>query len=122
MQVTHMNKSVVVYSLILVFGVFISSVSQVILKKSSAVKKESFIKEYLNAPVIVAYSLFFAATLLSIIAYKVIPMMLGVVLDSTSYIFVTVFGLIFFKEKLNLKKAAALMLIISGIIVFSLQL
>lgn len=115
-----MDKSVVLYSLILLSSVFISSVSQVILKISSGKKYDSVIKEYLNFRVIIAYSLFFGATLLSIFAYRVIPMTLGTVLDSVSYIFVTIFGALIFKEKITKKKILALSLIVLGIAVFSL--
>ncbi|MCR5816024.1 MAG: multidrug ABC transporter [Ruminococcus sp.] len=114
-----MTGEVFVYSLIVLFGVFISAVSQVILKKRASVKADSFIKEYLNAPVIIAYGIFFAATILTIIGYRVVPLSLGGVLDSTSYLFITAAGIIFFKEKLTARRCVALALIITGIIVFS---
>lgn len=108
-----------VYSLIFVFGVFISSISQVILKKSAAIKYDNPLKEYLNPNVIFAYIIFFSATLLGIVAYKGIPLSMGPVLDSTGYLFVTFFGVKIFNEKLTKKKIIALILIIAGIIVFS---
>lgn len=109
-----------VYALIYLVGVFISSVSQVVLKKSSGKKYDNPIREYLNAPVIIAYSIFFLATLLSIYAYKGIPLSMGPVLEATGYIFVTVFGVTIFKETVTLKKAIALLFIIGGICVYSL--
>lgn len=45
---------------------------------------------------------------------------MGPVLEATSFIYVTIFGITIFKEKFNKKKALALLLIISGIIVYSL--
>lgn len=113
-----MNKTFL-YSLLVLLGVFISTISQVILKKCSAVKRDSWIKEYLNPGVITAYALFFTATLLSVAAFKVIPLSLGVMLDSSSYIFITAAGMLFFKEKLTLRKLLAILLIIAGIIVFA---
>lgn len=107
------------YALAMVLGTFISSVSQVILKKSANKKYDSVIREYLNLPVIVAYAIFFAATLLSLLAYKVIPLSMGPVLESTSYLFVTFFGVTIFKERLNTRKLIALLLIILGIAVYS---
>ena len=115
-----MNRDILIYSLIFVFGVFISGISQVMLKKAAMVKYDSWIKEYLNPRVIIAYGIFFAATLLSIWAYKVIPLSMGPMLDATGYIFVTIFGITIFKEKINAKKWAALALIIAGIAVYSL--
>ena len=113
-----MDKQVLLYACFSLFGVFISAISQVLLKKSANKKYDSFIKEYLNAPVIIAYTIFVAATLLSIVAYKVIPLSMGPVLEATSYIYVTIFGVTIFKEKMNAKKIVALGLIILGIVVY----
>ncbi len=115
-----MSKSEILYSLVLVAGVLISSFSQVLLKKSALKKHDSVIKEYLNPYVITAYFIFICATVLTVIAYRVIPLSLGTLLDSTGYIFITIFGIIFFGERLNTTKALALGLIIAGIVVFSI--
>lgn len=53
-------------------GVLISSVSQVLLKKAAMRQYETPLKEYLNPWVITAYALFFGATLMTILAYKVV--------------------------------------------------
>ena len=63
--------------------------------------------------------LFVGTTFLSILAYKVIPLSMGSVLEATGYIYVTVFGVVIFKEKLNRKKLVALALIIIGIVIYS---
>jgi len=109
----------IMYASILIFGVFISSISQIILKKSADKKRDSIIKEYLNPCVIGAYTIFIAATLLSILAYRGIPLSLGPILEASGYLFVTLWGLIFFGEKLSFKKVIALVLIVSGIVVYS---
>ena len=114
-----MDKTVIMYSCVLLFGVFISAISQVILKKSAMKKYDSVIKEYLNFPVIFAYSIFVISTFLSIIAYKGIPLSMGPVLEATSYIYVTFFGVKIFGEKINKKKIISLVMIIGGIIVYS---
>lgn len=107
-------------ALLLLVGVFISAISQVMLKKASMKKYSSPIFEYLNPLVISAYALFFGTTLLSILAYRGIPLSLGPVLEATSYIYVTFFGVVIFKEKINKKKIVALTCIICGILVYSL--
>lgn len=114
-----MSDALLFYSAILLFGTFISAISQVILKKATLKTYPSKVKEYLNFPVIFAYVIFFLATLLSIFAYKVVPLSLGPVLESTSYVYVTVFGVVFFKEKITKKKILALGLILLGIIVYA---
>ncbi|MCR4717789.1 MAG: EamA family transporter [Lachnospiraceae bacterium] len=114
-----MNSKIAMYACFMLLGVFISSLSQVLLKKEAVKEHKSFISEYLNVRVIVAYSIFFSATLLSLIAYKVVPLSYGAIIEATSYIYVTIFGVIFFKEKVNAKKLLALILILAGIVVFT---
>lgn len=107
------------YVLVYLAGVFIAAVSQVMLKKAAQREYESVIKEYLNPLVIFAYILFFATTLMTIFAYKEVPLTYGPILEASSYIFVTIFGVTIFKERFGWKKAVALMLILAGIIMFS---
>ena len=63
-----MNEKIL-FALIFVAGVFISSVSQIILKKSADIEYPNKIREYLNGRVIFSYIIFFGATLCSILAY-----------------------------------------------------
>ena len=114
-----MDKTTLLYSLVLLCGVFISAISQVMLKKSAMKNYDSPIKEYMNPLVIFAYVLFVGTTFLSIIAYRGIPLSMGPVLEATSYIYVTIFGVTIFKEKINGKKTMALLLIVAGICVYS---
>lgn len=116
----RMNKTVLLYSCVLLLGVFISAISQVMLKKAAMKKHDSVIKEYLNPLVIFAYVLFVGTTFLSILAYKGIPLSMGPILEATSYIYVTIFGVTIFKEKMNLKKVVALGMIIVGIVVYAI--
>ena len=113
-----MNEKIV-FSLIFLFGVFISSVSQIILKKSANKTYDHWIKEYLNPRVIFAYTIFFGATLCSVWAYTVIPLSLGPILESAGYIFVAFLSWLFLKEKINKQKLIGLSIIILGIIIYS---
>lgn len=113
-----MNEKVL-FMLIFIFGVFISSVSQIFLKKSAEKEYSSWIKEYLNPRVIFAYAVFFAATLCTIIAYKKIPLSLGPILESSGYFFVAVLSYLFLKEKISKKKMLGLAVIIIGIIIYA---
>lgn len=108
------------YSGIYLAGVFIGAVSQVMLKKAAQKDYGSTVREYLNPLVITAYTLFFLTTLLTIYSYKVIPISLGPILEATSYLYVTIFGITIFKEKIGKKKGIALALIIIGIVIYSL--
>lgn len=109
----------ILYACILLCGVFISAVSQVMLKKAAQKTYDSKIKEYLNPLVIFAYILFVGTTFISIAAYRGIPLSMGPILESTSYLYVTIFGVTIFKEKVNKNRIFALVLILCGIVVYS---
>lgn len=115
-----MTKELLIYAAIMLIGVFVSAIAQVLLKKEAALTHDSTIREYLNPRVICAYLIFFAATFLSIFAYQVVPLSMGAILESTGYLYVTIFGVLVFQEKINGTKLFALLLIIVGIIVYSL--
>lgn len=115
-----MNKQILLYSCFILLGVFISAVSQVMLKKASQKKYDSVIKEYLNPLVVFAYVLFVGTTFLSIYAYKVVPLSMGPILEATSYFYVTFFGVKIFGEKMNKKKWIALFLIVIGIVIYAI--
>ena len=117
-----MSSELLLYAGILLVSVFISSVSQVMLKKSALRTYDSPLKEYLNPLVIFAYVLFVGTTLLSVLAYRGIPLSLGPVLEATGYIYVTIFGVLIFKERMTRGKLAALALIVTGIVVYAFGL
>ena len=114
-----MNTQLLLYASFMLIGTFISSVAQVLLKKEAGKPHVTWIKEYLNPRVIVAYLIFFAATFLAIFAYRVVPLSLGAILEATGYIYVTIFGVVIFKEKIGGMKIFALVLIISGIVIYA---
>ncbi|HCI60070.1 multidrug ABC transporter [Ruminococcus sp.] len=110
----------IIFSLVFVVSVLISSISQVMLKTSANKSYSDRIKEYLNPTVIIAYGLFFLSTLITVFAYKVVPLSLGPVLESTGYIFVAVLGVVLLKEKMSRRKLFGMILILAGIALFSL--
>ncbi|MDI9589858.1 MAG: multidrug ABC transporter [Acidobacteriota bacterium] len=107
------------YASLCLLGGFISAISQVLLKKSAQRHHDSVVAEYLNVRVIMAYLMFFAATLLSVFAYRGIPLSMGPILDAMSYLYVTFFGVTIFHERVGTRKKVALSLILAGIVIYS---
>ena len=105
------------YSALLVFSTFISSVSQVLLKKSADRTYESRIREYLNPLVMIAYLIFFASAAGTMWSYKVVSISLGAMLETSSYVFIFLFDLMVFREKANARKVIAVVLIIAGVVI-----
>lgn len=108
----------ILYSAVLIFSVFISAFSQVLLKKSALKSYDSFIREYLNLYVVPAYAIYFLAVFLDLIALRKVPVSFVPVAEASSYIFVLLFGRIFFRESFSKRKVLAMGLILAGIIVY----
>ena len=113
-----MNKFIVCCIGILI-SVFISAISQILLKKSALKKYPDKIKEYMNLYVISAYLLFFLCTLLTVFCYKYVPLSVGTILQTAGYIFIPVLSYFFIKENIKLKQIIGIFIIIIGIVVFS---
>ena len=105
---------------LLLLSVFISSVSQIILQKAAEKTYESTLKEYMNPMVIGAYGLFFCSVILTMLALKHVPLSMSPILESTGYIFVSVMGYIFLKERFSRRKLMGFALILAGIVIFNL--
>ena len=108
----------ILFVLFLIFSNFIGAVSQVLLKKSALEEHKSFIFEYLNVKVILAYTLFFCAVFIDLYALKVVPISFVPIIEASSYIFAIILSRIFFKDKINLLQCIAIALIITGIWVY----
>lgn len=109
------------YSVILLLiSVLISSVSQILLKKSALKKYPSKLAEYLNAFVISAYALFFLSTILTMLSLRQVPLSMQPILESASYVYISVMGYFFLKEQFSRRKILGIGLIILGIFVYSL--
>lgn len=109
-----------IYVVIFLFSVFISSVSQIILKKSAGKQYANPLMEYLNPRVIGAYGIFFISSFLTMYAYKGVPLSFGVLLEAMGYIYIPVLSYIFLREKITKTKILGAFLIILGICCYAL--
>lgn len=114
-----MNE-LLIYSLVMIISVFISSVSQIMLKLSTKKKYGSRLQEYLNPLVVLAYILFLGCTFSAMYAFKVVSLSLGVILEASGYIFVALLSRIFLHEKFGKQKLLGLTVILIGILIYAL--
>ena len=115
-----MNQAQLPYVLLYLSSTFLASVSQVLLKKAALREHKTLLAEYTDWRVILGYGLFVGCTVLTMLAYKGVPLNVGPVLEATGYLYVTFFGVTIFHEKMNPKKIAALAIIIAGILIYAL--
>ncbi len=74
-------------------------------EKAALREHKSVLAEYTDWRVILGYGLFVGCTLLTMLAYKGVPLNVGPVLEATGYIYVTIFGVTIFHEKMNPRKS-----------------
>lgn len=109
-----------IYYGIMFFGVFIASISQLLLKSAAQKKYDKWIFQYLNVRVILGYGIMLASTVCTIIAMKRVPLTTTPIWNSLGIVLAALWGRVLFKEALSKRKKLGLMVVILGIVVFSL--
>lgn len=100
--------------------VFISSISQVMLKISANKTHKSKFNEIVNPLVIGAYGIFFLVTIINTILLKYVDLKFIPVIESTGYIYILILSSVILKEKVTRRKIIGNIIIIIGIILFNL--
>ena len=108
------------YLVLAIFSTFLSSLAQVLLKKSTQKERASFLGEYCNRYVLGGYVITFTCMILMILVYKGLPYKYGPVFESLGYFFIAILSWLIFHERIMVKRCIGIFLIIVGIIVFSL--
>lgn len=108
------------YFIIAIISGMLSSFSQILLKKSAQREEESIVKQYINPYVIGGYAITATCMILTILAYRGMPFKYGAVLESLTYLYIMVLSRIFIGEKLTKKKVIGNLIIVAGVIIFSL--
>lgn len=103
------------YILMFVISIVIASYSQILLKKGAHEKNI-----YINKKTIIGYSLMVISTLFTLYAYKYVNLSLSQILQALSFIFVALFSYIFLKEKITKRIVIGTIIIILGVIVYSI--
>ena len=101
-------------------GTCFTAVSQILLKQSSNIKYENKIREYLNFRVILSYGMFFLILLLNTWCYTKVEMRYGPVIDTAAYVFVLLLSRLILKEKITKGKILGNLIIITGILIYTL--
>ncbi len=107
------------YSLVYIFSVLVSSISQIMLKHAAKKSYSSLIAEYLNPWVCSAYAMFLGSTLLTTASLRYLALSTGTVLESSGYIFVFIFSALFLKERISKRKLLGMAVILIGILIFT---
>ncbi|MBR5964582.1 MAG: EamA family transporter [Treponema sp.] len=106
------------YIAVLVFNCFLCAFSQVLLKKAAQKEWGSFIRQYLNAYVVLGYSLFFVVLAVNVWILRYVPVNIAnPVCESLPLVISFFTGMFFFGEKLTKFKVLGALAIVAGILV-----
>ena len=108
------------FILIMAAGAFLTAVSQLLLKESANREHKNFLAEYLNWRVSLAYAIFFGVLLSNTYAYTRVDMKYGSIIDTLAYVFVFLLSVFILHEKISKRKLIGNLLIIAGILIYSL--
>ena len=106
-------------ALILLSAVMASG-AQILLKKSAQKKQESIMGEYLNPYVIISYIDYFLVLSLNIFLFTKMDYRYGVISNSLAIVFVMLLSRLVLGEKITLRKWVGTMLVVAGVLCFSL--
>lgn len=98
----------------------ITAFSQIILKKSADKKHKGIIFEYVNPYVLFSYVCYFCVLMLNVFIYTKIDYRFGVVINSMASVLVMVLSKLMLKETITHRRICGNILIILGIVIFSL--
>ncbi len=107
------------YILLVIFAVFAAAGAQVLLKKGAMQEYAPLWKQYANPWVISGYAIMGLSLLLNVfcMGHGVKAKEVSTI-ESLSYLFVPCLSWFFFREQLSWRKAGAITIILTGIVVF----
>ena len=113
-----MNDSL--FYILMPVSAFITAASQILLKKSADRQHKHILFEYLNPYVMISYMCYVGVLALNVFIYTKIDYRFGVVINSLSMVFIMILSKVILKEALTRKRIAGNILIVAGIICFTL--
>lgn len=113
-----MMKNKVLYIFILIILCLVSTFSQVLLKKASQHKYDTFLKQYMNPYVFLGYSLFVVVVAVNIFLLRFIPIAIqSSISESMPLVLSFITGKLFFAESITKSKIIGGIFVIVGIFV-----
>ena len=107
------------YYVIVILSVLSAAGAQMLLKRGAQQSYLSFLRQYLNPWVIGGYGIMFASMAVNIYAMsKGVQVKEVSSIEALSYLFVPMLSFFLFGEKLTWKKVGAIVVIMTGVIVF----
>lgn len=99
-------------------GAEVAVFAQLLLKSAATFEYETVLKQYLNPRVILGYGLMVLSALITVIAYRVLPLSYSPIMNALATLSLAILSWLIFKEKFTARKVLGFALIIGGILLF----
>ena len=107
------------FYILVILSVFAAACAQMLLKQGARQNYVGFWPQYFNPWVIGGYAIMACSLILNIFCMsRGVQVKEVSVIESMSYLFVPCLAFVLFKEKITLRKAGAIVVIIAGVIIF----
>lgn len=107
------------YYILVILSVFAAACAQMLLKQGARQNYAAFWRQYLNPWVIGGYTIMACSLVLNIFCMsRGVQVKEVSIIESLSYLFVPCLAFILFRERITLRKAGAIIIIIGGVILF----
>lgn len=107
------------YYILVISSVFLAACAQMLLKQGARQQYVTWWRQYMNGWVIGGYAIMFGTIVMNIFAMsKGVEVKEVSIIESMSYLFVPALSFVFFKEILTWRKIVAIVIMITGVIVF----
>lgn len=102
-------------------AVFLAGVAQILLKRAALRHAaDTFLAKFLNAPVILGYTLMFGSSFLNVIALRQMPLSYTPLTEATGYIWVPLLSWLALKMRPTRRNIIGGVVIILGMVLFAL--
>jgi drug/metabolite transporter (DMT)-like permease len=108
------------YYLAAFMGVFLTAISQLLMKQGARKARKGALRLYLNVYMLTAYFTLVVVTLLNLYAYREIPLKVGLMLAPLALIFIGVLSSWLLEERLTRMQILGAFVILIGVTVFNL--
>ena len=104
--------------ILLVVMVFVSSLTQIMLKKEANKKTKSIVRKFINFNVLFSYFIYFVIAFINVFLYRNIDYGVIIVVESFSYVFILLLSRVILKEKITKLQILGVLLINIGIYLY----
>ena len=111
------------YYIAAIIAVVLTAIAQLVLKKGAlaGLKKQGFWGSYFNIYSLTGYGLFVVVTLFNLFALKKVQLKEMTFILPITFVIVPLLSVWIFKERLNQKQVAGIVLIALGVLIFNLD-